>query len=66
MMPNRHAALPVPTLPERQDQIDFLAPGPSEIPGSLWGTNIFPGPAFLFGVAVGLLSSSALIWVVVP
>jgi hypothetical protein len=28
---------------------------PSENPGSLFGTDIYPGPAFLFGFATGLV-----------
>ncbi len=56
MSPNRTVALPTQHyLPKRKDQIAYLAPGPSEVSGSLWGTNIYPVTAFLLGVAVTLM-----------
>lgn len=65
--PDRTAALPSPHyLPNRQDQINYLAPAPSERPGSLWGTDIYPEPAFLLGIAVTLIGVSLALLVIVP
>lgn len=65
--PDHTKALPSPHhLPDRQSQINYLAPAPSEMAGSLLGTDIYPEPAFLLGIAVTLIAVCLVLLVLVP
>ena len=62
---NSTATLPSPHyLPNRQDQLNYLYVKPSEMPGSFFGTNLYPFPAFMAGICAGWLAFSFLFLII--